>query len=554
MKNIKANDSQSRFSRRSRFWAAGVAAGLLLLAVALTALWQTRTGLAERVIADALAKRGIAPVSFQVSMLGLRSIEVSALTIGPSDATKGQQPDISAGRITVLYKLGELLSGRVQSIEIADLLVNARIDDHGLSLGAASSLLNEGGAGGGVGVLPEIHVASASVHLTTPQGPFALDGSIDISQSAAGAPIGISVPSMRVADRASSVRFEPIDFSGTVQLDGDILTAEAEGRSLSAKAQGVPLGKISGRYDLKAASGNAQLAGDLAFSPGKLEPQSLFPVLKGLMANVQGKAAYKADFSIAKGALRSSGQLALTQVGFDAYSAKVAGLNGTTKLSSLVPPRTSGTQTLSVAMLDAGIQLQNGRVRFEIANAALPHLVDAKWPFADGGLTLTSVKGSNTEFELLVENVDVAELLSLADVPGLSGTGTLNGTIPIAIENGNPIIKNGMLDAEKGGVIIYKSASADAAATNDQTRVLTDALKDFHYTELVGTLSGNANGDLLFHLRLRGANPALYDGYPIILNVNLQGSLADLIRRGTVGLRPLELIRSEIAPTKKAKP
>jgi len=103
---------------------------------------------------------------------------------------------------------------------------------------------------------------------------------------------------------------------------------------------------------------------------------------------------------------------------------------------------------------------------------------------------------------------------------------------------------DGNIAAEDQGIIIYRGEAADAAAT-EQTKLLTDALQNFHYTELAGGLSGNANGDLVLRLSLKGANPDLYDGYPFAINVKLEGSLADLLRRGTVGFRPLELIKEQ---------
>ena len=145
---------------------------------------------------------------------------------------------------------------------------------------------------------------------------------------------------------------------------------------------------------------------------------------------------------------------------------------------------------------------------------------------------------------MTLDNVDVEQLLALVDVPGLRGTGKLSGRFPLKIEKGDPIIMKGALSSQGGGVIVYNNAAADAAANTEQTQLLTNALKDFHYTELSGAIDGNVNGNLQFHIGLRGANPSLYSGYPIHLNVNLEGSLADLIRRGTIGLRPMELIQN----------
>ena len=116
--------------------------------------------------------------------------------------------------------------------------------------------------------------------------------------------------------------------------------------------------------------------------------------------------------------------------------------------------------------------------------------------------------------------------------------------MPIAIRNGDPVLLDGAIASKEEGLIVYRGAGADAVSS-EQTKLLTDALRNFHYTDLEGGLSGNANGDVTLRLNLRGANPDLYDGYPFAINVKLEGSLADILRRGTVGFRPLELIKEQ---------
>lgn len=135
----------------------------------------------------------------------------------------------------------------------------------------------------------------------------------------------------------------------------------------------------------------------------------------------------------------------------------------------------------------------------------------------------------------------------MVEVPGLTATGRISGRIPVAIRNGDPILLDGSLAAEDDGIIVYTSGAADAVS-GEQTKLLTDALRNFHYTELSGGLSGNANGNLVLGLALRGSNPDLYDGYPFAINVKLEGSLAEALRRGTVGFRPLELIKQQSNP------
>ncbi len=671
---------------------------LAVLAVISVYVWQQRIALAERVIARALEDRGIAPVSFHVGFIGLRSISLSGIEVGPA----GNRDAVVDG-VTVTYSLGELLSGRVRSIEIEKTSLRVRLAQDGVSLGALDPVLSGGGEGGAF-TLPPIDVKNALVTLDTPQGTFMLSGALNISprngkivasspalrivesapsprfaplilagqmsvaerlfsfegdvsahtkdvgevpvlhataqyngetgtgqasgeghlsfarngltpatllpmleppfpeldgaveyranadfapdeirvavmadldrlalrQTAAGplalagalkmsktfgarAPEGayrIELPALKVDDLTSPQRFAPVTLKGHADFLAPSLSAELVARSAVPAIRGARLGILSARYDLTEKRGTFEAAGALAMEPGKIEPQTVLPVLRGVMTRVSGKLGYRAVATLREGTLTSSGEVDLANVGFVASAATVAGLSGTVKLASLLPPLTRGVQVVKVKSLQAGVPLENGVIAFNLDEKGL-QVVDAAWPFAEGKLTLASsgpaITASNAEFVLTVDSVDLSALLKLVDVPGLSATGRISGTVPVAIRNGDPVLLDGKLAAESGGLIVYRGSAADAASDN-QTKLLTDALRNFHYTELSGGLSGNANGNLALRLALRGANPGLYDGYPFAINVKLEGSLADMLRRGTVGFRPLEIIKEQSTP------
>lgn len=657
---VENAETRKGLSRTARRWFIAAAAFIVVVSVALTLLWQSRLALAESLVADALATRGISHASFRISSLGFKSIVIRDLTI---------RPDLTARRIDVSYRLGELLSGQVQSVDIDGLRLNAWLGDKGLSLGAVDPLLQQRSSGtSAASALPSIHVSDAAIHLAAPQGALDASGNADISQADATAPMVITLPALRLSEATSPARFNPLVVKGKLRYDGqrlsfdlDSATSPAEGPSFaltkitgdydlknvsaSAKASGqlafapdtfepkdissllssapeglqgdityeadlsfsdgkltatgkldatrasassiplrpvalaaswqfdgkrltfdadahtsplggadVALAKVTGHYDIETASAAAKADGRLDFAPGKFSPDDLSPTLKGVVNDLSGRAAYQTDFSYASNKLVSSGKVTLSNIGFGVGDTTVAGVAGTIRLSSLLPPQTRGVQTLTVAHVETAVPLDKGIVKFEIGSGMKARLIEAAWPFTGGKLTLTSPGNVTNKYKLTVEKVDIEKLLVMVDVPGLSGTGTLSGNFPLKIENGDPIITNGALSSSGSGVIIYNNQAADAASTTEQTQLLTQALKNFHYTELSGAVDGNVNGNLKFQVGLRGANPSLYDGYPIHLNVNIEGSLADLIRRGTVGLRPLELIQSEIDKEKKATP
>ncbi|MDX5364837.1 MAG: YdbH domain-containing protein, partial [Alphaproteobacteria bacterium] len=258
-----------------------------------------------------------------------------------------------------------------------------------------------------------------------------------------------------------------------------------------------------------------------------------------------GGLSYRVQARLSGTGLSTSGKATLDNLGFVASSVTARGVSGEVNLRNLVPPATNGVQTLTVRELVAGVPLESGTVSFELDRAGL-RIVDASWPFADGKLVLASrdtpALADEAAFLLTVENVDLGILLEVADVPGLRATGHIAGSIPVVIRNGDPVLVDGALAAQENGIIVYQGEAGEAVQT-EQTKLLTDALKNFHYTALSGGLSGNANGEVVLRLSLRGSNPDLYEGYPFAINVNVEGSLADLFRRGTVGFRPLELIK-----------
>jgi hypothetical protein len=645
-----------------------IGAVLVICAIAAVWVWQQRRDLAAQVIAGELAARGITPVSFSVSFIGLRSISLADVVIGDPAS-----PDARVDDVTVTYSLGELISGRVRSIEVGEAYGRIGFGENGLSLGALDPLLQGGGDGmlagplavrpdgdafsvstegievreassapriapllvagegrispdalsfradissnpakgegvpllhaegqydiaareghataegkavfsrdglsitrlvpalqysyldlsGGVDYRGEARFASGELSISgdmkldrlavrqTAAGDMAFSGRVSFEKKTGkdGTPYRVDLKELAVSDLSRPERFAPVLVEGPMTMEGARIETSLIVRSALPVIRGARLANIDADFDRAKGEGNVRAQAELAFAPGKLELQTVLPMLKGMMTNMSGGLSYSAQARFTGGGLSTSGMATLSDVGLVAPAATVKGVSGTVRLSSLVPPATRGVQTLSVRTLEAGIPLENGKVNFEMDGQGL-RLIGASWPFAQGKLLLTSsgtsVIADNAEFLLTVDDVNLGTLVEIVDVPGLRMTGHIGGSVPVAIRNGDPILLDGKIEAQEDGLIIYRGASDVAAG--EQTKLLTDALENFHYTELRGGLSGNANGEVILQLALRGHNPDLYEGYPFAINVKLEGSLADVLRRGTVGFRPLELIREQ---------
>ncbi|MEQ9518511.1 MAG: YdbH domain-containing protein [Parvibaculum sp.] len=347
----------------------------------------------------------------------------------------------------------------------------------------------------------------------------------------------------RVVDASKPPRFEPLLVTGKgsvtpLRLDFDLSLADNRARRL---------GQIIGSHNRENGRGKADLStGLLAFDATGLQPQNLIPALAGVMTNVIGGASGDFKFAWHGGNLKSQGRLRFDQFGFSTAAARSEGISGTVELSSLMPPQTAIGQTLSIGSVDAGLLLSDGKVQFSMKEDGAIVIDDARWPFAGGVVRLTSgsiVPGAAEQsLQLSVERVDLAEFLPLFRLEGVSGTGIVSGLVPISIRDGDVWIEGAVLRAADAGQLSYKSAASDAVAEG-QSALLFQALEDFQYTGLEISLDGNVLERLNVGLKLQGANPTLYDGYPFAINVTTEASFAELMRSATVGTRALDLVR-----------
>ena len=150
---------------------------------------------------------------------------------------------------------------------------------------------------------------------------------------------------------------------------------------------------------------------------------------------------------------------------------------------------------------------------------------------------------------LNVRGVDISALLEDVDIPGLAVSGRLTGHIPVRMTNGEIVIENGRLDADSAGTLRYVPTSGDVPLDLDDgnMELVLDALANFEFTELGIEVNRQAGGSTELGLHIAGANPDLYDGYPIEFNVNLSGDLDKIVRESLAGWRIPEEIRKKLS-------
>jgi hypothetical protein len=149
---------------------------------------------------------------------------------------------------------------------------------------------------------------------------------------------------------------------------------------------------------------------------------------------------------------------------------------------------------------------------------------------------------------LELKDINVTSLLKQYSSSEISGTGQLSGAVPIEItRTGVRVAQGAMAAAAPGGQLKMKSERADAMAKNQPSmKLIVDALNDFHYTALASKINYDESGKLLLSIRLEGRNPALENGRPINLNVNLEEDVPAMLASIQLSSKITDIVKKRL--------
>jgi len=154
---------------------------VLALALAASAAFVQRVSLAEWLLLDRIAARGVSPAALRVVEVGARGITIADLAIGAPDA-----PDLAIAAISASWSLASLREGRLDALHVTGVELHGAMRDAHLSFGALDPLLPGDGSAGTAPVLPasEIALEDARMQIETPKG--VANGSLGGSLHSAG--------------------------------------------------------------------------------------------------------------------------------------------------------------------------------------------------------------------------------------------------------------------------------------------------------------------------------------------------------------------------------
>ena len=277
----------------------------------------------------------------------------------------------------------------------------------------------------------------------------------------------------------------------------------------------------------------------LRFTPKVNQPQDLFPALRDSIVSASGKVALEGEITWVGRELNSKLKLLVEELSFQTDQLALNRVNSVVRFDALRPLSTAPGQLVTIAMIDVGLPLTDGVVSFHIEPEGSLVIERTEWGLAGGkiraeGISIDS-RSARYKFVLEVEGVDLQRLAALAKVEGLTVTGKLSGDIPVLIEEGSLIIREGLLETTlKGGTVRYNPSEIPSALRygGERTQLVLSALENFQYKTLRIKLDRRSDGNAKVSLQLHGSNPDFFKGRPVELNLNLSGLLDQILQRG----------------------
>jgi hypothetical protein len=559
----------------------GLLGTLVVLAVVVVGAMALRgPEIARRIIAAAAAQAGIAELQLDV-----RSIGFAGMTLG--EIRLGDPGGPAASAIEIGWTPGGLVRGRLGRVRVDGLAIGLALEQ---GAPVIAGLPRRQAGGGMVALPVErIDLRGARIAMTvgatridatldatvSPVGGDAVAGTatIDAVVSAGQAePVRVTakLPDWRVTDSGSGLQFAIADaqlampeydvtlsavearirtgedmsarLSGMLRDDATparvmplAVVVEAQGKpgqiafnGRASSAQSEIVATFDGRHGPNGGGAVNVVLAPITFAAEGRQPSELFPVVGDMVRRVEGSISARGVVSWGN-AIASSGSLTINDVGFEAGAARVSDLGGTARLISLLPPRTAPAQRIAGNIHVAGLPPLPLDLRFGMPAQDRLVIEQATLGFADGTLGLTNATiaaGKPVDAAFDIRDVNLGAVLELLDIDGLSGSGKIEGRVPIRLDAGGRVaLESGRLAGTVPGVLRYAGTALPEPATDapatDPVRLMRAALADFHYTELRLTLERAASGEGSLLINLKGANPQVLDNHPFVLNIRL---------------------------------
>jgi len=375
---------------------------------------------------------------------------------------------------------------------------------------------------------------------------------------------------IQVADRQAPARFNPLT-SDDFQLTLAENRIHAVG-GLNHPASGTRVARVTIDHHLGSGVGRATLdISELRFA-GNFQPETLTPLTVGIVSLVNGSVSGQGRIEWNARGTSSTGTFSTAGMNLAAPFGPVEGLTTTIAFTDLLGLTTASGQIAQVDLIQAGIDVYDGRIAYQLQPNYRIAIESARWPFAGGTLdlqpTILDFSRETTKYlTFRVEGLDAARFIQQMEFSNIAATGTFDGVVPMQFdEQGSGRIIDGRLTArQEGGTLSYVGELTDRDL-GAYGILAFNALKSLRYSRFDLTLNGALDGEFITRINLDGIarDPALTSmpggggipqmvvgrvmgqlaRIPFKFNINIQGQFRSLIATARSFSDPTPLIES----------
>jgi hypothetical protein len=364
-----------------------------------------------------------------------------------------------------------------------------------LDLATLSGRFNEAGVigrfGGGSGKLANVPLLSSGMagEWSVQRGDLAVAGS------------------MTVADEQDPSRFYPLaanDFRLT--LRDNVIDAASW---LHDPETGTRVARTTITHALATGRGRADLdVPGITFDAG-YQPEELTRLTTGLIAIVRGTVTGRGLIAWGPEGTTSTGTFSTVKMDLAAPFGPVTGLTTRIDFTDLLGLVSAPGQLAEVDRIQAGIDVFDGRIRYQIQRDLKMRVEEGRWPFAGGDLLLQDTvldfsQPSTKRLVFEVTGLQAADFIQQMEFSNIAATGTFDGTIPMEFsQSGGRIVGGRLVARPEGGTLSYIGELSDKEL-GAYGKLAFDALKSLRYSKLVIDLDGALEGEFLARIELDG--------------------------------------------------
>lgn len=208
----------------------------------------------------------------------------------------------------------------------------------------------------------------------------------------------------------------------------------------------------------------------------------------------------------------------------------------------------------SLARIDPGLPLEDLRWNYDFDSASgMLEIHRLQAALLGGTVSLPSLRLDRGQLEtlqppvtvnLVLSDVDLAQVTGLANYDELAVTGQVSGYLPVRVGPDGIGIEDGLIGAlQPGGTIRY---TPQQPASDPRMQTVNELLSDYRFETLNSYVRLDESGELLLQTEISGTNPTVNPGQPINLNVNISDNIPELLRSLRAGREVSRILEEQL--------